>query len=58
MRLFRERIKTGARPMIGAVTADVVDALIRQGLLSENQLQDPRAVGSAVERLVARVLGR
>ena len=44
--------------MIGAVTADVVDVLIRQGLLFEDQLQDPRAVGSAVERLVARLLGR
>ncbi len=26
--------------------------------LSEDELQDPRSVGSAVERLVARVLGR
>ena len=44
--------------MIGEVTADVVDAMIRQGWLSEDELQDPRAVGCAVERLVARVLGR
>ncbi len=58
MRLYRERIKTGARPMIGELSADEVDALIRQGWLSEDELQDSRAVGCAVGRLVARVLGR
>ena len=58
MRLYRERLRSGARPMIGEVSADEVDVLIRQGWLCEDELQDPRAVGSAVERLVARVLGR
>ena len=54
MRRYRKQRKQGLKPVRIMVDEMDIDALIRMGLLKEDQRQDPKALQKAVLRLLYR----